>query len=258
MAPRFLLSNDDGIAASGLRTLAVRLAELGEVEEMFTCRAKACPANPFVNLLWRREVMLETQGLKHPLYLLGFSHAIKTPTYRYARVVKEGTQYHVGVFATGIADNNSNVEQRGLTAVMLEVLEVKDFKPSMEFVDATEMKTQIESVGHVALYGIHFDHDKDTLRSESGSTVAEIVKVLQADSALRLYVVGHTDGVGALAYNQDLSMRRAQAVVSALVSGGVKADRLTPIGIGPVAPIATNDTDAGREMNRRVELVKRP
>ncbi len=234
------------------------LAELGEVEEVFSCRAQACPGSSFATLLWNREVMLETHELKQPFYLLGFSHAVKTPTYRYARVVKDGTQYHVGVFAAGIGENNANVDERGLTAVLVEVLEVKDFEATLEFVDAAEMRSQIESAGHVALYGIHFDHDKDTLRPESNETIAEIAKVLKTDGALSIYVVGHTDAVGALEYNQALSLRRAQAVVNALVNGGISADRLTPIGIGPVAPIASNDNEEGRGLNRRVELVKRP
>ncbi|MGI9328407.1 MAG: OmpA family protein [Pseudomonadales bacterium] len=234
------------------------LAELGEVEEVFSCRAQACPGSSFATLLWNREVMLETHELKHPYYLLGVSHAVKTPAYRYARVVKDGTQYHVGVFAAGIADNNANVDERGLTAVLVEVLEVKDFEATLEFVDATAMRSEIDSAGHVALYGIHFDHDKDTLRTESNATIAEIVKVLKADAALSIYVVGHTDTVGALEYNQALSLRRAQSVVNALVSGGISAERLTPIGIGPVAPIASNDNEEGRGLNRRVELVKRP
>jgi outer membrane protein OmpA-like peptidoglycan-associated protein len=70
-------------------------------------------------------------------------------------------------------------------------------------------------------------------------------------------VVGHTDNIGALDYNIDLSRRRAEAVVVALTSQhGVARDRLRPSGVGPLAPAATNATEGGRALNRRVELVE--
>jgi len=69
--------------------------------------------------------------------------------------------------------------------------------------------------------------------------------------------VGHTDNIGTLSSNMDLSQRRAEAVVRALVSShGVDAKRLHPIGVGPAAPIASNKTEEGRARNRRVELVE--
>ena len=236
----------------------VAINELGDAEEVFSCRDKACPGQPFAILLWNKDIVPETHKLKQPFYLLGFSHVVKTPTYRYSRVVNDSAQYHVGVFAAGVSDNNANADVRGLTAVLVEVLEVEDFKPTLQFIDAAEMKSQIDTAGHVALYGIHFDSNKDTLRTESDTTIAEVVKVLRANGGLSIYVVGHTDGVGALAYNQDLSMRRAQTVVEALIGGGIAGDRLTPLGVGPAAPIASNDNEEGRGLNRRVELVKRP
>lgn len=235
----------------------VALNELGDVEEVFTCRDKACPGQPFATVLWNKDIVPETHKLKQPFYLLGFSHVVTTPTYRYARVVRDSAQYHVGVFAAGISDNNANADVRGLTAVLVEVLEVEDFEATLQFIDAAEMKSQIDDAGHVALYGIHFDSNKDTLRAESDTTIKEVVKVLQESGDLSIYVVGHTDGVGALAYNQDLSMRRAQTVVKALIGRGIGGDRLTPLGVGPAAPIASNDSEEGRGLNRRVELVKR-
>ena len=80
---------------------------------------------------------------------------------------------------------------------------------------------------------------------------------MNADPSLRVYVVGHTDDVGALEYNKDLSVRRAQTVVATLVERGIDNQRLTPIGVGPAAPVGSNESDDGRALNRRVELVKR-
>jgi len=80
---------------------------------------------------------------------------------------------------------------------------------------------------------------------------------LQQDPKLKLYVVGHTDNVGTLASNMDLSKRRGDAVVAVLSTKyGVAAARLNAQGDGPTAPVASNDSDDGRAKNRRVELVK--
>ena len=68
---------------------------------------------------------------------------------------------------------------------------------------------------------------------------------------------GHTDNVGSPASNKTLSEARAKSVVSAIVSQGVAADRLSPVGFGQDKPIADNSTDEGRAKNRRVELVKK-
>ena len=71
-------------------------------------------------------------------------------------------------------------------------------------------------------------------------------------------MVGHTDNVGAMDYNRDLSSRRAAAVVAALVGEhGVGGARLQAEGVGPLSPVASNDEEAGRALNRRVELVSR-
>lgn len=71
-------------------------------------------------------------------------------------------------------------------------------------------------------------------------------------------VIGHTDNVGAASYNQDLSQRRAVAVASVLRSSGVPAGRIATYGRGENSPIASNQTEAGRAQNRRVEIIIRP
>ncbi len=72
-----------------------------------------------------------------------------------------------------------------------------------------------------------------------------------------MLIVGHTDNKGKLDYNQGLSSRRAKAVVDALAkSYGVPAGQMTAVGVGPAAPVASNDSEDGQAKNRRVELVK--
>lgn len=126
------------------------------------------------------------------------------------------------------------------------------------FVDASAMQAAIGSSGRVALYGILFDTDKADIKPESKATLEEIAKFMRANPKLNLVVAGHTDAQGAFDYNVGLSQRRAQAVVAALVNQhGIAAKRLTPFGAGMAAPVASNDDEAGRGKNRRVELVKR-
>lgn len=90
------------------------------------------------------------------------------------------------------------------------------------------------------------------------SALAEIAAALRADPTLTLSVVGHTDNQGDYGYNRALSERRALAVVAALgADATIAADRLLPVGVGPVSPVASNESDEGRALNRRVELVER-
>lgn len=123
--------------------------------------------------------------------------------------------------------------------------------------DASSLANSIKQTGKVAVYGIYFDTGKSVLKPESKGTLEEISKLMKADPKLKLYVVGHTDNTGTYNANMKLSMERATAVVDALVSQySVNAASLKACGGGPIAPVASNDTDEGKALNRRVELVK--
>lgn len=124
--------------------------------------------------------------------------------------------------------------------------------------DAEAWKNDLASAGHVAIYGITFDTDKATIKPESGPTLAEMAKLLKSNTALNVFIVGHTDSAGTYEHNLQLSQERAKAVVAALVSQhSIATARLTAVGVGPLAPVASNDSEEGRAKNRRVELVKR-
>lgn len=102
---------------------------------------------------------------------------------------------------------------------------------------------------------INFDTGKDTLKPGSDRVLEAIAAILTAHAELRrVRVEGHTDNVGAAGYNKDLSQRRAQAVVNALVAKGVARERLVPRGYGFERPVASNATPLGRAKNRRVEF----
>jgi outer membrane protein OmpA-like peptidoglycan-associated protein len=123
--------------------------------------------------------------------------------------------------------------------------------------DAAALFQEINLTGKVAVYGIYFDTGKTAVKPESDPALKEIVKLLANQTDLKLYVVGHTDSVGAFDYNMNLSVGRAKAVVAVLVSKhGVDAGRLKAHGVGPLVPATSNRSDDGRAKNRRVELVE--
>ena len=142
--------------------------------------------------------------------------------------------------------------------LMVDILEKTIMEDDLINVNADEMLKSIRSNGKIALYGIYFDLDKSVVKPESKSTLDEIAKLLKANPSLNVYVVGHSDMQGTYQYNIGLSERRAAAIVDALVKNyGIATSRLTPAGMGPLAPVSTNKSDAGRKLNRRVELVEK-
>lgn len=117
--------------------------------------------------------------------------------------------------------------------------------------------TKQESRGLVVTLpsGIFFDSGKSTLKSGAKRTLDRIAAQLTGDSAIKVVVEGHTDSTGSAEKNMTLSEKRAQAVRDYLVSKGVPDAQITAAGKGESEPIATNKTVAGRQQNRRVELV---
>jgi OmpA-OmpF porin, OOP family len=146
--------------------------------------------------------------------------------------------------------------EKGNSAIWLRIVEKQEMQQHV-VADAASFGNDIRATGHVAVYGIYFDTAKSVLKSESTPALQEVAKLLAADPSLKLWVVGHTDSVGAIDANMKLAQARAEAVVTALTTThGIAAARLKGFGIGPLAPVASNDSDDGRAKNRRVELVK--
>jgi len=139
----------------------------------------------------------------------------------------------------------------------LVIVEVKPMEEGLITVNAEALARDIQATGHASVYGIYFDSGKADVKPESDAALKEIAKLLERDGKLKLYVVGHTDNQGKLESNMELSHRRAEAVVKVLVGKhSVKGARLSAQGDGPTAPVASNESEAGRGKNRRVELVK--
>jgi hypothetical protein len=150
------------------------------------------------------------------------------------------------------------IEVRCFSGIMFRLTIVEREIMKQEIVaNAEAMGNDINSTGHVSIYGIYFDFGKAEIRPESDTAIAQISKLLLNNVSLKLYVVGHTDNVGAIDVNMKLSKDRADAVVNSLINRyGIPAARLKSYGVASLVPVASNDTEEGRAKNRRVELVK--
>jgi outer membrane protein OmpA-like peptidoglycan-associated protein len=106
----------------------------------------------------------------------------------------------------------------------------------------------------VRLNNVFFDFDKWSLRPESFVELDRVVKLLAENPAIEIELSAHTDSRGSDDYNFKLSDNRARSVMEYILSKGIEASRLTSQGYGEKNPVATNDTDEGRQLNRRVEF----
>ena len=102
--------------------------------------------------------------------------------------------------------------------------------------------------------GILFDVNSSNLRVAAQGNLRDLTQSLEDYEGTDVLVVGHTDSTGDADYNQSLSERRADAARNHLVGSGLASDRITALGMGETEPVDTNDTDAGRQANRRVEI----
>jgi OmpA-OmpF porin, OOP family len=201
----------------------------GGYETLLKCETDECGGIPFSETLDMLTVPM--------MWVDGFN-------YRYLSAQKDKTFLEVVV-----SENNGRVFAE------LNVIETAGLENKM--VNAAEMAKGLGDTGHIALYGIYFDTDKADIKPESRPTLDEIAKLLREQPELKVYIVGHTDSQGGYDYNLELSRRRAQAVALDLAKTyRVERARLSSAGVGFLAPIGSNASEAGRALNRRVELVQ--
>ena len=131
-----------------------------------------------------------------------------------------------------------------------------DLKTSEEFqeVEKNIALKPIEVGQSIVLKNIFFDFDKATIRPESANELDRLIKLLTENPTLKIELGSHTDSKGSDEYNQKLSQSRSQSVVTYLIGKGIATDRLVAKGYGESVPVATNDTEAGRQENRRSEF----
>jgi OOP family OmpA-OmpF porin len=162
--------------------------------------------------------------------------------------------------AAGTAYLVVTVEQHATDYIgaLIDIIEVEAAETGLVAVDAEAIGSDMLEQGRVVLDGLYFDFDSPTLQDRSEEALEAVAEYLGKHPETGFFVVGHTDSRGTLGYNRELSQARAQAVVDALVEDyGVVRKRLSAHGVGPLVPVFSNSNDAGRERNRRVELVER-
>jgi outer membrane protein OmpA-like peptidoglycan-associated protein len=142
--------------------------------------------------------------------------------------------------------------------ILVDILEQKAVESGLITINADAIGRGIDELGRIVLDGLFFDFDKASLQDRSAPALKEIASYLKAHTEQSFYVVGHTDAKGSLNYNINLSRERARSVIDALMKQhSIPNSQLEPQGVGPLSPVFANTSDAGRERNRRVELVQR-
>lgn len=228
---RFVYQNPQGRSTLEIfRNYSTALVAAG-LEVMFTCANDECGL-AFARSAWARFNGLFVTADGDPRYLAG---SLRTA---------DGTAY-VALMV-------------GRIRTQLDIVEIVAMEGGLVVVDADALARGLDRDGRVSVPGIYFDTDKSDVKPESKPALDEVTALLRARPELRVFVVGHTDMTGDLAHNRQLSEARARAVATVLVSQyGIAAARLEGYGVGPLSPAATNTTDAGKTLNRRVELVAR-
>lgn len=148
-------------------------------------------------------------------------------------------------------------EQRAREAMVSRAAAEEAIEEANRLADElSEVEAEQTERGLVLTLGdVLFDTGSSQLKAGAAVTLDRLAEFLRNNPERRLLVEGHTDARGPEEYNQELSQERATAVTEALVQRGIPSERLRPVGLGEVYPVASNESPAGLQQNRRVEVV---
>jgi len=166
-------------------------------------------------------------------------------------LVPVGQQYELVYLSLGRRDVSAKVPVDGSpNQTMRLTLRYKRYKPNRSQGKAAEQQER------VVLADVHFATGKARIREESFPHLDRVVEYMAHKKSVRIEISGHTDNVGNPKQNKKLSKARAEACRSYLVQKGIDAGRIEAVGYGDERPIASNDTDEGRQKNRRIEATE--
>ncbi len=188
----------------------------------------------------------DTQEADHLAYLLKREVAVTRETVRQEMLKKR------------IASLRTQIQKAQLDAKESELLLLKKQmqQAKAKLKELEELNAKETSRGLVLTLGdVLFASGKATLLPGARRTLDKLVTFLKENPERKVLIEGHTDNVGSSAYNLDLSLRRAEAVKEALVAQGIDPERIVAQGYGEIYPVASNADAAGRQRNRRVEIV---
>lgn len=230
---------------------------------VFECAKDACgPSFKLLTYRWDdKQTLVVSEGADtiRTMASQAMFDSVIDPRYALLKSGEAGSETYVAVFAAqnqggSYGDMSEALQDR--VGVLLQIVEPKARETKIVTLSADEIGADMANTGRVVLYGIYFDFDKSVIKPESQDQLEQMKTYLESNPDVKVYVTGHTDTQGGLDYNMKLSGARAIAVTKALAKAGVEGSRMTPKAVGPLAPLASNDDDAGRAKNRRVELVK--
>lgn len=169
--------------------------------------------------------------------------------------VKDGARDVVTLF---VSKKRTSDPTKEFVGIAIEALTTEAEMTQVVTLDADAIAQAIDATGSASIYGLEFETGSAALLPASAPVLEQMAAYLNRDGSADILLVGHTDNVGDLSMNMGLSKSRADAVKAALIADyGVPASRLDSHGVGYLAPKAANATDAGRQQNRRVEMVVR-
>lgn len=156
---------------------------------------------------------------------------------------------------TGQATSASGTERRIIASgVDYLAIQERDFRQQLVLADGATVERQQDSISITFRTDCLFDVDSRRLNPTGCDQIYHVAEILRKYPTTVVKVNGHTDATGADQYNLDLSERRACAVMDALVNAGVAPSRIKAQGLGKTHPVASNDTEDGKRLNRRVTL----
>ena len=159
---------------------------------------------------------------------------------QYLMVLTQGSEYALYVNKKGYLFKSLNFNYS----------EVDHFEP---LVIDIALDQAIKGGGSI-LKNIFFDVDKYELKEKSFTELEKIIRFLTENPQISIEIGGHTDNTGNVSYNQQLSEKRAKSVYNYIIAKGIDPKRLSARGFGSLKPVASNETDSGRQLNRRIEF----
>ena len=215
----------------------VSALKVNEFETIFTCEATNCgSSNAF--------------GYSYPNDNFPHIKSYSKDQFYFTAKRKENDSTEIYVAVYSVFTNDGPV-------VRLDVIEINSFEEGQVNVSALKILFDIEKSGKAVINQIFFESGKANILTGSSFALQEIATFLKNNPTTKIYVVGHTDNEGSLNFNINLSEQRADAVVRELTEKyGINQSRLIAKGVGFLCPVASNQSDKGKSLNRRVELVK--
>jgi len=173
------------------------------------------------------------------------------------RLLVDARTHELRAAQLAAADARADAE-RERTAADLARADIADTRSELSALraDLADLQAQQTQRGYVVTLGdVLFEVDRAELKPGAARTLDQLVRALSDDRGATVSIEGHTDSTGGAQYNADLSLRRADAVKAYLAMHGIDPARVTTRGLGQDYPVASNATEAGRQQNRRVEVI---